>query len=297
MRMLLFGALMVLLTGCSNDASSGDDDDDGAGAGVDGGGTLADSGVSEPCDMSGVWIAEQHVVSLALSAEQRTTTWYYYKIEQTGDRFTIVDGMNCGLVVDATVVTVSIGDATLRALARQEMAGPNRQGNYTQDGDKCQFSLDRSYNIRGANKAQYLTDHWNVGDPGKPLSEFPELPSAPPGMEDWDGDNMDGITLTAGALGGRYVAQRDWNQHKGNTDTFASQFGRETGDGVIVVKWDNQEAISDQTDKRLRITAAPSGNGWARYARAPQLEIIPDDDLTSCRNVQLLAQQVWPSGP
>ncbi len=294
MRMLLLGALMFTLAGCSSDSSPGDDDggDDGGG---DGGGTAVDADVPGPCDMTGVWVAEQHVVSLALSAEQFSTTWYYYEIEQTGDRFTITDGMNCGLVVDGTT-TVTIGAATLAALARQEMAGPNRQGTYTQNGDQCEFSLDRSYNIRGASKAQYLTDHWNIGDPDKELLTFPALPTAPPGMEDWDGDNMDGITLTS-QLGSRYVAQRDWNQHHGTTDTFASQFGRETGDGVIVVKWDNQEAISDQTDKRLRITAAPSGNGWARYARAPQLEIIPDDDLTSCRNVQLLAQQVWPSGP
>jgi hypothetical protein len=291
MRMLLLGALMFLLTGCPKDTNPGDD---GGDDGVDGGGgTAVDAAVSEPCNMSGVWIAEQHVVSLALMAAQRSTTWYYYEIEQTGDRFTIVDGMNCGLVVDGTT-TVTIGDATLAALARQEMAGPNRRGNYTQNGDQCEFSLDRSYNIRGANKAQYLTDHWNIGDPDKELSTFPPLPDAPPGMEDWDHDSMDGITLTAGVLGGRYVAQRDWNQHHGTTDTFASQFGREMGEGVIVVEWDNQEGISEQTPPLLRSTSTPSGDGWARYARAPQLEIIRDDDLTSCRNVQQLAQQIWP---
>jgi hypothetical protein len=286
MRMLLLGALMFVLAGCPKDGMPGDDgDDDG---GDDDGGTGVDSGVGEPCDMSGVWIAEQHTVSLALSAEQFATTWYYYEIEQTGDRFTIVDGMNCGLVVDGTA-TVTVGDATLEALARQEMAGPNRQGNYTQNGDQCEFSLDRSYNIRGANKAEYLTDHWNVGDPDKELSTFPALPSEPPGMEDWESDGMDGITLTSG-LGPRYVSQRDWNQHSGTTDTFASEFG---GEGVIVVEWDNQEGISDQTAPLLRNTATPSGDGWARYARAPQLEIIRDDDLTSCRNVQQLAQEIW----
>jgi hypothetical protein len=201
----------------------------------------------------------------------------------------IARALGRALVVDGTT-TVTIGDETLAALARQEMAGPNRQGTYAQNGDQCEFSLDRSYNLRGANKAQYLTDHWNVGDPDKELSTFPELPSAPPGMEDWDGDEMDGITLTSG-LGPRYVSQRDWNQHSGTTDTFASQFG---GEGVIVVEWDNQEGISDQTAPLLRNTASPSGDGWARYARAPQLEIIRDDDLTSCRNVQQLAQQIWP---
>jgi hypothetical protein len=287
MRMLLLGALMFVLTGCPKDSDPGDDDGDDDSD--DDGGTAVDAAVDQPCDMSGVWIAEQHTVSLALSAEQFTTIYYYYEIEQTGDRFTIIDAMHCGLVVDGTT-TVTIGDETLAALARQEMAGPNRQGTYTQNGDQCEFTLDRMYNLRGANKAQYLTDHWNVGDPPKELSTFPELPKAPPGMEDWDDDNMDGITLTSG-LGPRYVSQRDWNQHAGTTGTFASQFG---GEGVIIVEWDNQEGISDQTAPLLRNTASPDGDGWARYARAPELEIIPDDDLQSCRNVQQLAQQTWP---
>jgi hypothetical protein len=286
MRMLLLGALMFLLTGCPKDSNPGDDDSDDNGD--DDGGTGVDAAVDEPCNMTGVWIAEQHTVSLALSAEQFTTIYYYYEIEQTGGRFTIVDAMHCGLVVDGTT-TVTIGDETLEALARREMAGPNRQGTYTQNGDQCEFTLDRMYNIRGANKAEYLTDHWNVGDPAKELSTFPELPIAPPGMEDWDVDGMDGITLTSG-LGPRYVSQRDWNQHAGTTDTFASEFG---GEGVIVVQWDNQEGISEQTEPLLRNTASPSGDGWARYARAPQLEFIPDDDLQSCRNVQQLAQQIW----
>jgi hypothetical protein len=288
MRMLLLAALMFLLAGCPKDGIAGDDGGDDVTG--DGGPTGPDADVGDtPCDMSGVWIAEQHTVSVALATDQLTTNYYYYEIEQTGDRFTIVDAMNCGFVVDGTT-TVTLGDATLEALARQEMAGPNRQGNYFENGGQCEFSLDRSYNLRGANKATYLTDHWNVGDPDKALSTFPALPSAPPGMEDWDGDNMDGITLTSG-LGPRYVAQRDWNQHAGTTETFASQFG---GEGVIVVQWDSQEGISTQTAPLLRTTATPSGDGWARYARAPQLEIIDGDDLQSCRNVQQLAQQIWP---
>lgn len=285
---IVMGGLLLLLAGCPKDGIAGDDGGDDVNGDGGPGGPDADVGDS-PCDMSGVWIAEQHTVSVALATDQLTTNWYYYRIEQTGDRFTIVDAMNCGFVVDGTT-TVTLGDATLEALARQEMAGPNRQGNYVENGDRCEFSLDRSYNIRGANKAQYLTDHWNVGDPDKALTTFPALPSAPPGMEDWDGDDMDGITLTSG-LGPRYVAQRDWNQHSGTTDTFASQFG---GEGVIVVQWDSQEGISNQTAPLLRTTATPSGDGWARYARAPQLEIIESDDLQSCRNVQQLAQQIWP---
>ena len=63
---------------------------------------------NEACNLTGSWVAEQHVVSTALNTDQNTTTWYYYEIEQTGDTFTMTKVMNCGLVVDGTT-TVTLG--------------------------------------------------------------------------------------------------------------------------------------------------------------------------------------------
>ncbi len=282
-----------LAPACAPDGVLGDDDGVGD---PDGGTSGPDADVGErPCDMTGVWIAEQHTVSIALATDQNTTNWFYYRIEQTGDRFTIVDQLNCGFVVDGTT-TVTVDDATLAALAATEFAGLGRQGTFAEapGGTTCNFDLDRMYNVRGANKAQYLTDHWQVGDPDVALSALPALPSAPPGMEDWDGDNMDGITLRSG-LGNRYVCQRDYNEHRGTAPTFAAAFG---GEGVVTVIWDSVEGISMQTPVLLRTTATPDGEGWARYARVGgRLEVITTGDdaqLRTCRNVQLLAQEVWP---
>jgi hypothetical protein len=275
---------------CTPDGVEGDDDggDDAPDANT---GPDADVG-DQPCSMAGRWIAEQHVVSTALGADQRTTTWYYYEIEQAAgsDTFTITKVNNCGLVVDGTT-TVGLDDATLGALATNEAAGPGRQGTFKVSGDQCEFSLDRSYNLRGANKDTFLLDVWQVGDPPKPLSEFPALPTAPAGgMEDWEPDNMDGITLHAGTLGNRYVCQRDWNEHEGTAPQFAAKFG---GDGVINVTWDGQEGISEQTTPFLRVTAAPKPGGWARYARAPNLP-TGVSDLQLCKAVQDLAAETWP---
>jgi len=288
-----FVVVLCLVTACAPDMVLGDD---GATMGDAGGSSGPDANVgSGPCDMSGVWIAEQHTVSTAIGADQNTTNWYYYAITQTGDRFTITDGLNCGFVVDGTT-TVTLSDATLEALATMETAGPNRGGTFKMaaDGQSCDFALDRQYNLRGANKAMYLTNYWNVGDPPKPLTDFPALPTAPPGMEDWDGDNMDGITLSTG-LGSRYVSQRDWNEHSGNVPTFSAAFG---GDGVITVLWDSQEGVSDQTPPLLRVGSTPKGDGWARYARVDgRLTVVTTGQhpaLDTCRNVQQLAQQVWP---
>lgn len=291
--MRLFALCCLAVAACAPDQVLGDDD---SGAHGDAGPTGPDANVGNgPCDMTGVWIAEQHTVSTAIGADQNTTNWYYYAITQTGDRFTVSSSLNCGFVVDGTT-TVTLGDATLEALATMETAGPNRGGTFklAADGQSCDFAFDRIYNLRGANKQMYLTSTWNVGDPPKPLTDFPPLPSAPPGMEDWDADGMDGVTLSTG-LGSRYVAQRDWNEHQGDVPTHSAAFG---GDGVITVFWDSQEAISAETPPLLRVSSTPKGDGWARYARVDgRLTVVTTGAhpaLETCRNVQRLAQQVWP---
>jgi hypothetical protein len=292
-----FAFLLVAMTGlgsgaaCSSDGVMGED---GVDAGADAKPTGPDANVgASPCDMTGTWIGEQHTTSTALGSDQNTTTWYYYKITQTGDRFTVTDQLNCGLVVDGTT-TVTLDDATLEALAPQEFAGPGRSGTFKKsaDGSHCDFTFERMYNLRGADKAMYLTSTWKVGDAAKPLSAFPALPSGPPGMQDWDKDNMDGITLRSG-LGNRYVSQRDYNEHAGTVPQFAATFG---GKGVITVKWDSQEGISMQTPPLLRVTAAPKGDGWARYARADTTLVLGTGAhaaLDTCRHVQQLAKSTW----
>ncbi|HTM23032.1 MAG TPA: hypothetical protein VL172_21075 [Kofleriaceae bacterium] len=280
--------MLVLASGCAKDGVGGDGDGDGDGDA----GSADGAQVSEACNMTGRWVGEQHVVSTALSADQRTTTWYYYEITQTGGTFTMTTVMNCGLVVDGTT-TVTLGDDTLECLARNEAAGNGRQGTFVQNGDSCEFHLDRSYNLRGADKAQYLLNTWQVGDDPIALSDFPALPSEPPGMQDWDDDAMDGVTLSTG-LGNRYVAQRDWNEHDGTVPTFASEFG---GEGVIDVTWDAQEAVSLQTSSFLRTGATPVQGGWARYTRADDLVVVTTGDhpeLDTCRNVQQYAAAKWP---
>jgi hypothetical protein len=283
--------LCTMLAACAPDGVLGDDVASGDDAVVD----SPDAYVGEtPCDMRGLWIAEQHTTSRALNAAQRTTNWYYYRITQDGDQFTIVEGANCGFVVDGTT-TVTIDDATLEALAEQESAGLGRGGTFAVDGSSCRFELDRSYNLRGANKARFLTDHWQVGDDPLPLSSFPPLPTEPPDMEDWDGDGMHGITLRTG-LGNRYVSQRDWNEHAGVVPQYRAQFGGDVGS--IQVDWDSQEGISTQTSPILRTTATPEPPGWARYARVDgRLEVVTTGKrplLRTCRNVQQLAQEIWP---
>jgi hypothetical protein len=304
---VLGGAAGAGVSGCAADGVRGDDGlPSSTGTGPDAAeAPTFDADPSKPCSMTGGWIAELHTVSTALSADQKATNWFYFHIQQTGDRFTIDKALHCGFIVAGTT-SVTLADATTKALATGEYAGPNRQGTFkaSADGKTCSFALDRMYNIRGAKKSQFLTDVWKVGDPPKALSAFPTLPKTPAaGMENWDGDTksdgtpLDGITLKTG-LGDRYVAQRDWNEHAGTVPAFANQFGGPSGASMIVVKWDSQEAVSDQTGIFLRTGATPKGDGWSRFARADgRLTVVEggaDGDLKTCKNVQQLARSIWP---
>src|SRR5688572_19222000 len=135
----------ILVSGCEQDGIAGSD---GVDAGGDDGPSGPDADVGDqPCDMTGRWIAEQHTVSVALGANQNTTNWYFYEFTQTGETFTATKALNCGFVVDGTT-TVTLGDATLKSLAETEFAGPGRSGTFrpSQDGQSCEFKLDRQYN-------------------------------------------------------------------------------------------------------------------------------------------------------
>jgi hypothetical protein len=232
------------------------------------------------------------VHATALGADQKTVNWFYHSISQDGDAFTIDDSLNCGFRVTGTT-TVTLPDATLTALAEHTSSSVGRKGTFALNGGMCDFALDRTYNIRGATESTFLDDHWMVGDPDKPLGDFPQLPGdASAGMEDWDSDGKEGITLSTG-LGERYVAQRDWNQHAGTVPTQSTSFG---GDGVIVVTWDSQEAVSSQTSVLLRTSATPVNPGYAYYAKVgAALTVVPGDVLATCKNVQRLALETWPS--
>lgn len=254
------------------------------------GGTPPPDGPTEPeCDLTGRWIVQHSTFSEALMAEQIATNWFYFEIVQEGDAFAVVDGLNCGLEVRGTT-TVYLSEATLEALAQNNNSSRGRTGTFVlnQDGTQCELALDRTYNIRGANR-EILDSRWKMGDPPIPLDDFPLPEDAASGMEDWDADGKEGITLLSG-LGSRCVAQLDWNEYSGTVPTGEDQFG---GMGVIDVRFDSRETISKDTDPLLGlVTATPLGVGYAYMARvgdALQLGTGARPELETCHNVQALA--------
>jgi hypothetical protein len=295
---LSIATAIVALTGCPEDGIRGDDGLPGpADAAPIDGVPQADADPNRPCDMTGAWIAELHTVSNSqLGGDQNTTNWFYFEFTQDGERFTATKTLHCGFLVQGSV-TVRLSDATLGALASQEFAGPGRQGTFKVGAaaDTCDFSFDRQYNIRGANKARFLTDLWTVGSPAKPLTEFPALPTTTEaGMEDWESDGKPAISLNVTGLisGTRLVAQRDWNEHIGTVPQFSNDWG--ANDGRLTVRWDSQEAVSPETTPNiLEQTATPKGDGWSRFARAEGRLTLGATDTATCLAVQVLADQIW----
>ncbi len=257
------------------------------------GADAGEGGGSAECNMAGQWVVAQVTFSTALGSTQTSVNWFWHDISQSGDAFTIDDSLNCGFRVTGST-TVTLDDDTLAALAEHNSSSVGRKGTMKLTGDSsaCDFSLGRAYNLRGANYATFLSNVWSMGDPDKPLSEFPQLPgNAAAGMEDWDGDGVEGITLSTG-FGERYVAQRDYNEHHGIVPKNADEFG---GAGVVIVEWDGQEAVSDETPPLLRTGSTPDGDGYAYYKRVDGELEIGATDLATCKNVQRIALETWPN--
>jgi len=297
----------LLGAGCAEDKVIGPNGDVDGGGSIDGSVPIDSSGPSvdappgaTPCDMNGIWITTQVVFSSALGARQKAVNWYYHEIQQQTDgSFRVVKSLDCGFRVTGTV-TVTLSDNTLEALAKHS-TGVGRTGTFKPNAANtmCDFSMVRAYSVRGVNVPMFLSNHWKYGDPDKALSTFPPLPNTPAGgMEDWDADNMDGITLdVAGIISGkRYVGQRDWTSYAGAVAQNSIAFG---GMGQLSVSWDSQEAVSAQTTQALRTTATPENPGFVFFDKVNgELTVVTAGarpELETCKNVQRLALMKHPN--
>ncbi len=289
-----------MFSACAEDKVIGPEGDIDGGKVIDSG-LIADGGPpvdappgTPPCSMTGVWIAAQVTFSTALGAQQKAVNWYYHDITQTGDNFTITKSLDCGFRVTGTT-TVTLKEPTMEALAKRS-SSVGRKGTFkpSASGNTCDFTLGRAYSLRGANMATFLTSQWMVGDPDKALNTFPALPgNAAAGMEDWDNDGKEGFTLVTG-LGERYVAQRDWASYAGPVPQQSLMFGG----ADLVVTWDGQETVSQQTAALLRTGSTPTNPGRVYFARVDnELTVVTgaNAELETCKNVQRLALAKFPN--
>lgn len=250
-----------------------------------------DYGPLEPngCDLTGYYIAEQETLNQALGTSIAIArNWYYFEIEDEGERFTVTRGWDCGYETTG-VSTVALLPETTKALAlrnRQDgvidasvdppvVVAP-RTGIYrpARQTGQCEFSMERWWWIRGA-KIDLLPPREEYAEYDVAKAEArAALPSekSPEGQEDWDGDGHPGIALQifTPLKGQRHVVQRDWNEFGPfNVPDGASRF-------IGPVTFANQESVLEATSALLKAGSRPQEDGHTvRFIRVE--EKAPED--------------------
>ncbi|HEY4118566.1 MAG TPA: hypothetical protein VGM56_11960 [Byssovorax sp.] len=198
------------------------------GDGIDGTGPHCDGAHKpEACDLTGYWVAREtdytkdEIVGMTLTS----STWYVYRLSQTGDAFTVDESLHCGIHVTGSA-TVDYTPGTLKGLIYandQTSAGAHgpRAGRFSHAGAGCMFEIDRWYDVRGG------VDSLLPGDFSQhpPLASLTPLPTVPDpvnprpgpvaGATDPDGDGLPGAAyvLTSLVNGTRNSIQRDYKEY------------------------------------------------------------------------------------
>ncbi len=183
------------------------------------------SRVTQDCDMTGWWAIQQFdfPVDNVVNALQTSTTYYLEEYTQSGDTFTVKDGLFCGVIVSGSA-DVNLSDDSTRALLYENARFNHptqgaRSGISRQAGDECDVSAERWYSVRGLDSsflpADFRTKPALSDMLPLPEESDPEHPgAAPAGTEDWDGDGLPGLLwiLSGNANGKRSTVQRDWTE-------------------------------------------------------------------------------------
>lgn len=196
------------------------------GDGVSGdGATCANPRRESTCEMNGYWAAREstYLRETILGGLQISSNWFFLRFEQEGERFRVVEGLDCGILVTGSA-TVRYSPDALRAVlhANRQEGSPSqaaRRGLARRVPSGCEVSFDRWYNVRGLSE-DYLPADFTQ----KPaLASLKPLPTVrdplgtdrPEGAVDADADGSPGLAFQiAGiAAGVRNAVQRDYKEY------------------------------------------------------------------------------------
>jgi hypothetical protein len=224
------------------------------GDGVEGTGPNCDNAKkTSACDMNGWWVARENdaVRDAVLNQPQPASTWYLYRLSQSGSTFQVEEAIHCGFIVTGSA-TVQCTPGSLKALLyRNDPSAKGshvRKGSFTAENGACTFSFDRFYRVRGGTEALLPSDF----SQSLPLSSLAPLPyEADPlnpdlqhldGAEDTDGDGHAGAAfqITGLATGVREATQRDYKEYGvQTTEVVPANAIQLTAHG----DWDLQESV------------------------------------------------------
>jgi hypothetical protein len=185
------------------------------------------------CDLSGRWLATEHLVTEAIGQRQTAHAFLYYEIGRDGAGFKITKGMYCGNDAASTgvfAVQVDFSRAQANNMAKINFMG--RTVTSTKSAGGCDVHFGKWYVVRGATLPHFL-------DPSIPLpTAMQQAADGMPGWEDWDGDGQPGITgsLTGTVVGRIFTAPRQWTEQQGTVSSVATAF-------TLPVTWDQEANV------------------------------------------------------
>jgi len=290
---------------------------------VDGSGPQCDGAhKTEACDMTGWWIARENdaVRDDVLNNPQPASTWYLYRMSQSGGAFQVEQALHCGFHVTGSA-TVDCTPATLKALLYRNDPSVNgkngpRKGTFQSNGagSTCSFTFDRFYRVRGGMDSLLPADFSQK----PPLSALAPMPYEPDplnpkgehleGVEDTDGDGIPGASfqITGLANGVREATQRDFKEYATingevvpeNAIQFTAHGDWELQESVLSVNTCGATCPLIKTPGHVdnvtlvpRITMRYLGSSLA----SPRVAAVvvrnpgedPDADLLTCANVRI----------
>jgi len=273
----------------------------------------------DACTMTGYWAVREstYLREPILKGLQSSSNWYFFRIEQVGDVFTVREAIDCGILVTGNA-TARYTPASMKVILHAgPMSGsagrPARRGGARSVAGGCAVSFDRWYSVRGASDA-FLPDDF-LARPA--LATLPPLPSvkdptsgleSPAGATDADADGIPGLSFRVEGLaaGIRNAAQRDWKE-------FATPDGAAVPANALSFRVPGSFELQENV---LRVTECGTACGLLTSVARVAQDVTPsitfywvgrdldgprvrqvakkapgtsvEDDLTTCANVRLL---------
>ncbi len=272
------------------------------------------------CDLGGYWGARMSVFSRSplLSGPQVSNVWYFWQIEDQGERFEVVDHLDC------QIRTVGLADVVLPVATEQALFYRNpqqgRPGRYVQQGDSCDFWMERHYNLRGIDHGGLVPERFADRRPLADLNPLPSeanLEQALARAEDWDMDGLPGVTFLILGYGKRHTMQRDWTQYFSAPPPQAPerasyQVALDADRLTVSALFDSEETVLGASDcgeddsgtgfecNLIRTTADPANEPHflqmvrlGRCAQVPELaNLLESGPLALCQHIEALLPQV-----
>ena len=265
--------------------------------GSDSSGSIAGTSQDANCDMNGYWAVRKLSLpqDTAIGSTQPASAWYYFRIEQNGADFTILDSLDCGTEASGNATVVLTTQTLLGLMTKNNQRG--RTGTFAANVDHCEFSIRRQYNRLGM-AASVLPEQGSQTELAEGLEDRIEE------AEDWDGSGYGGIAYnTSGIITGvRHAIHINWDSYFNDAD-FGHMPGLGADEFTLRMEYSIAEAVTGTECGRLGLSCQlllgkaiviPQADNAASFhllgrtfEEATASDVLdPSSPLNTCYNIQ-----------